>query len=154
MSRFWYPFIRVKNATLYKVFVHFPYLKVRVWALRKLGHHVGEDVHVSSGLVITQNFIEYRGELYIGDRVAIAPNVILILSSHPSASRLKQMLHLHDRPIRIENDAWIGAGAIIMNGVTIGECSIVGSGSIVTKDVPPYTIVAGNPAKFIRAIPH
>lgn len=154
MNRFWYPFIRVKNATLYKVFMRFPYSKIRVWAMRKLGHHVGEKSYFPSDLVLTQNFIEYRGELYIGDRVSIAPRVTLILSSHANGSRIKKVLIKPDKPIRIENDAWIGAGSIIMNGVSIGECAVVGAGSVVTKDVAPYTIVAGNPAKFIRAIPH
>lgn len=54
--------------------------------------------------------------------------------------------------IAIQNDAWIGAGTIILPGVTVGECSVVGAGSVVTKDVPPYTVVAGNPAKFLRRV--
>ncbi len=54
------------------------------------------------------------------------------------------------QPIRIGNGAWIGAKAIILKGVTIGEGAIVGAGSVVTRDVAPYTIVAGNPARFIR----
>ncbi len=53
----------------------------------------------------------------------------------------------------IEDDCWIGAGAIILNGITIGKGSVVGAGSVVTKDVPPYTIVAGNPARKIKDIP-
>jgi acetyltransferase-like isoleucine patch superfamily enzyme len=57
------------------------------------------------------------------------------------------------RPVLLSKGAWIGAKAIILKGVTIGEGAIVGAGSVVTKDVPPYTIVAGNPAKIIREIP-
>ena len=57
------------------------------------------------------------------------------------------------RPISIKNKAWIGFNSIILKGVTIGEGAIVGAGSVVTKDVPPYTIVAGNPARIIREIP-
>lgn len=57
-----------------------------------------------------------------------------------------------DYCIRIDNDVWIGAGAIIMNGVHLGEGCVIGAGSVVTKDVPPYTIVAGNPARVVRTI--
>ena len=55
-------------------------------------------------------------------------------------------------PIRIEDGAWIGAGAIILAGVTVGQKSIVGAGAVVTRDVPPYAIVAGNPAKVLGRI--
>ena len=58
------------------------------------------------------------------------------------------------KPTKIENKAWIGFNVIILKGVTIGEGAIVGAGSVVTKDVPPYTIVAGNPAKIIKKVPH
>jgi acetyltransferase-like isoleucine patch superfamily enzyme len=57
-------------------------------------------------------------------------------------------------PIKICKGAWIGARSIILKGVTIGEAAVVGAGSVVTKDVPPWTVVAGNPARVIRKIPH
>jgi acetyltransferase-like isoleucine patch superfamily enzyme len=57
------------------------------------------------------------------------------------------------KPILISKGAWIGAKSVILKGVTIGEGAIVGAGSVVSKDVPPYTIVAGNPAKIIRELP-
>jgi len=59
---------------------------------------------------------------------------------------------LNERPIKICDDAWIGAKCIILPGVTIGEAAIIGAGSVVTKNVDPYTLVAGNPAKFIKKI--
>ena len=57
------------------------------------------------------------------------------------------------KPVHISNKVWIGFNAIILKGVSIGEGAVIGAGSVVTKDVPPWTIVAGNPAKFIREIP-
>lgn len=144
--------IRVKNAILYKQGVHFPFSKVRIWALRKLGHHVGKDVYFPADLTITQNFVHSRGLLYIGDRVSIAPDVILTLASHPNASKIRDNLVLKPSTIRIEDDVWIGAGAIILNGITIGEGAVVGAGSVVTHDVEPYTIVAGNPAHKIKDV--
>jgi len=54
--------------------------------------------------------------------------------------------------VRIEDDAWIGAGAFVLSGVTVGACAIVAAGAVVTRDVPPYTIVAGNPAVVVREL--
>jgi galactoside O-acetyltransferase len=65
----------------------------------------------------------------------------------------KDWTHVKRQPVRIENKAWIGFNTIILKGVTIGEGAVVGAGSVVTKDAPPYTIVAGNPARIIREIP-
>lgn len=84
--------IRIKNALLYKKGVHFPYSKVRIWALRKLGFSVGEDVYVAQDLCITQNFVYDRGELFIGDRVSIAPRVTLILASHANRSKIRRVI--------------------------------------------------------------
>ena len=144
--------IRLKNAFLYKIGVRFPYSKVRVWSLRKLGHEVGRDVYFPADIIITQNFVYNRGHLVLGDRVAIGPSVIIILASHPNASRIRGTLKSKECVVRIGDDVWIGGGSIILNGITIGEGAIVGAGSVVTKDVDSYTIVAGNPAKEIRKI--
>lgn len=93
-----------------------------------------------------------KNNLFIGDRVAIAPCVILITSSQPNFSRIKQWVKLEKGPIHIKNDAWIGAGSIIFPNVTIGEGAIVGAGSVVKRDVASYTIVAGVPAKKINEV--
>ena len=65
----------------------------------------------------------------------------------------KNWEHVQITPITIQNKVWLGFNVIVLKGVTIGEGSIVGAGSVVTKDIPPYTIVAGNPARVIREIP-
>lgn len=144
--------IRVKNAFLYKLGMKFPFSKVRVRAMRALGHDVGTDVYFPADLVLTQNFVKSRGKLHLGNRVSIGPGCIFVLSSHANASRIKATMKAASDEITIQDDTWIGAGSIILPGITIGECSVVGAGSVVTKDVPPYTVVVGNPAKVLRKI--
>ena len=78
----------------------------------------------------------------------VAANVQLISNNHD----LNQRNIITCKPVRICRKAWIGAGATILPGVTVGENAVVGAGSVVTRDVPPMTIVAGNPAKIIRKI--
>ena len=117
--------------------------------------YVGEQSHIWSAASIS-----------IGDRVLISHNVNIFDSlTHPIRA-LERHQHyrqiitcghpnqvaLEEAPIRIGNDAWIGCLAIILRGVTIGEGAIVGAGSVVSKDVPPFTIVAGNPARVVREL--
>jgi acetyltransferase-like isoleucine patch superfamily enzyme len=70
----------------------------------------------------------------------------IFMNGHP------RKISLDESPVRICDDAWIGAGAMVMRGVTVGEGSVVAAGAVVTKDVPPLTIVAGNPASIIREL--
>ena len=98
------------------------------------------------------NFIDnYSKDLIIiGDRVAIAPGAIFIAVSNPNNSLLNNISEFNVvTKIIINNDAWIGANAVIFPGVKIGKFSVIGSGAIVTKDTEDYSIVAGNPAKKI-----
>lgn len=118
--------------------------------------YVGDNTRIWSAKNIT-----------IGNRVLISHNVNIFDNlTHPISSleRHRQFksiistahpdkIDLCEKPIHIENDALIGCASTILKGVTIGEGAIVGAGSVVTKDVPPWTIVAGNPAKMIRKIP-
>lgn len=144
--------IRIKNALLYKVGVHFPYNPVRIWSMRHLGYRVGNQVYVASDLTVTQNFVYNRSCLEVGDRVSIAPRVIITLVSHANGSCIRKYIPVRRGGVKIGNDCWIGAGAIILNGLTIGEGAVVGAGAVVTKDVEPYTIVVGNPARKIKDI--
>lgn len=143
---------RFRKAFFYKVGMRFPYSKVRVSAMRKLGYHVGENVYFPNDLIITQNFVDDKAMVIIGDRVSIAPRVMLLALSHANASKIRSKINTNEHCITIGDDVWIGAGAIILNGVTIGDGAVIGAGAIVTKNVEPYTIVAGNPAKKIRDI--
>lgn len=88
------------------------------------------------------------GGITIGNDVQIAPNVMMLTANHDLEDR--EVLHCF--PIVVKDGAWIGAGAKIMPGVTIGERAIIASGAVVTKDVAQNTVVGGNPAKLIKKI--
>lgn len=116
---------------------------------------VGPNSRIWSGSSVT-----------IGDRVLISHDVnIFDNDTHPFDPKARHQhflsirngghpsdITLGDQPVRIQNDAWIGAKAIILKGVTIGEGAVVAAGAVVTKDVAPYTVVAGNPARAIRSL--
>ncbi|HEU6452397.1 MAG TPA: acyltransferase [Gemmatimonadaceae bacterium] len=127
----------------------FPAWRLRL--LRACGFHVGRDVYIADGLIIVEE-LSGPEKLTIGDRVSMAPRVMLVLSSHPNESRIRPFAPTARGDITIEDDAWIGACAVILPGVTIGRGAVVGAGSVVTSDVPPLTIVAGQPAKPVRKL--
>jgi len=112
----------------------------------------GVDISVGRNVFINQNCTFYDlGGLNIADDVMIGPNVSLITSGHPidPSQRRNGVIA---KPIVIERNVWIAAGATIIGGVTVGENSVIAAGSVVTKDVPPNVLVGGNPARVIRSI--
>ena len=112
----------------------------------------GEGIRVGRNVFINQNCTLYDlGGIDIGDDVMIGPNVSLITSSHPLEPSQRRAFVVA-KPIVIERNVWIAAGATIIGGVTIGENSVVAAGSVVTHDVPPNSLVGGNPARLIRTI--
>lgn len=88
----------------------------------------------------------------VGDDVQIGPAVQLYTAQHPLDADLRRSGLESARPIRIGNDVWIGGGAVVLPGVTIGERSIVGAGSVVVHSVPPDSVVVGNPARIVRTL--
>lgn len=134
-----------------------------------LGQITGTEIHESTE-VFTPLYINYGkhtkigknvfinfdctfldlGGITIEDNVLIAPKVCLLLEGHPTSIENRQSLI--PKPIHIKKNAWIGAGATILQGVTIGENSVVAAGAVVSKDVPDNTIVGGIPAKIIKKI--
>ena len=119
--------------------------------LRAAGVRIGSDVYIADGLMIVE---ELSGEerVAIGDRASFGPNVTLVLSSHPNQSRIRPFAPVARGSIEIGPDAWIGAGAVILPGVTIGRGAVVGALSVVTADVPALDVVAGQPARRISAL--
>ena len=146
--------IRLKNALVYKIGARFPFNKVRIKALRSLGYLIGVECYIPSDLKITQYFVYNTARLVIGDRVSIGPGCIFVLANAGNDSHLRGHSDIRKTTpvITIQNDVRIGAGVIILPGLTIGEGAFVGAGAVVTKDVAPHTIVAGNPARFLRSI--
>jgi len=130
----------------------FPLNGVRVLALRAAGYAVGRHVYLGTELHITDELFTDRCTLTIGERVAIAQRVLILLSSHPNESRLTADFEPVNGTVTIRDDAWIGAGAILLPNVTIGEQAVVAAGAVVTKDVAPRTVVAGNPARPLRSL--
>ncbi|MGH7340194.1 MAG: sugar O-acetyltransferase [Candidatus Rokuibacteriota bacterium] len=106
---------------------------------------VGERFYANVGCV----FLDCA-PVTIGDRVKLGPHVQLLAVSHPLDRGQRATGLEYGEPISIGDDAWLGGGAILLPGVTIGEGAVVGAGSVVTRDVEPETVVAGNPARPLR----
>lgn len=104
---------------------------------------IGKNVYINSNALMMS-----RGEITIEDDVMIAANVSLLTNNHDPYER--EILIC--KPIVIRQGAWIGAGATILPGVTVGKYAIVGAASVVTHDVPNYAVVVGNPAKVIKTL--
>lgn len=137
-----------------------PYF-VRHWYLRSvLGYRIGADTSVAMwcfftgyDITIGKNtainrfcYLDGRGPLYIGNNVNLSHYTIIHTLTHLTNS---PYFHAQQRPVAIMDHAWIGARAIILPGVTVGEGAVVSAGSVVNKDVPPYSIVVGNPARVV-----
>ncbi len=123
-----------------------------LWMNRNVRIECPEYLECGDNVVINMwTWINARGGVKIGNDVLIGPRVIIHSANHRFKNRDKPIrLQGHDfKKVTIGNDVWIGAGAIILPGVTIGDGAIVGAGAVVTKDVEPYAIVAGVPAKKI-----
>ena len=126
--------------------------KLRIWLLRKCNYYIGEGVFIGEDLIIIDDIEDMSTNLVIEDRVAISPRVILVLYAIPNWSRITDFVSSKKGKIIIEKDAWIGTGAVVLPGVRIGEGAVVGANSVVRKDVPPYTVVGGVPARELTKV--
>lgn len=106
---------------------------------------LGKNVFINLGCIFMD-----RGGITLEDNVLIGPGVKLITENHAEEPELR--CNVYSKPILIKKGAWLGAGATVLSGVTIGENAIVAAGAVVTKDVPDNTVVGGIPAKIIKII--
>jgi len=113
------------------------------------GHHVhfGNWVYANFNLTLVDD-----ADIFVADHVMFGPNVTLVTASHPLGGEYRSKGLQYSLPIHIEKNCWIGANAVILPGITIGEGSVVGACSLVTKDIPPHSLAYGVPCKVIRPL--
>lgn len=113
------------------------------------GHHVhfGDYVYANFGLTCVDDT-----HIYVGSRTMFGPNVVLATAGHPLLPDLRRHGIQYNMPIHIGENCWLGAGVIVMPGITIGDNVVIGAGSIVTKNLPSNVIAVGNPCRILREI--
>lgn len=113
------------------------------------GHHVhfGKNVYANYNLTLVDDT-----HIYVGDYTMFGPNVVVATGGHPILPELRKKAYQYNIPVHIGKNCWIGAGAIILPGITIGENVVVGAGSVVTKDLPDNVVAVGNPCRILREI--
>ncbi len=109
--------------------------------------HIGKNFYANFNLTVVDD-----ADIYIGDSVMIAPNVTIATGTHPICPELREKVYQYNLPVHIGNRVWIGAGSIILPGVTIGDDTVIGAGSVVTKDIPSGVVAVGNPCRVMRRI--
>ncbi|MBQ8973312.1 MAG: sugar O-acetyltransferase [Clostridia bacterium] len=108
---------------------------------------IGEGTYINSGLTLIDDY-----NITIGKGCLFGTNVTLCTTGHPIDPEKRAEGSMYSFPIAIGDGAWIGAGAIVLPGVTIGRYAVIGAGSVVNKDIPDYTVAVGNPCKPLRKI--
>ena len=113
------------------------------------GHnvHFGNDVYANYNLTIVDD-----GHVYVGNKVMFGPNVVIATANHPIEPSLRDKALQYNKDVYIGDNVWIGAGVIIVPGIRIGKNSVIGAGSVVTKDIPNNVVAVGNPCKILRKI--
>ncbi len=142
---------KVISVLLKKIISSFPINSIRLWGLKKMGFEIGNKVYLGTELLLVTKK-DCSATLKVGDRVAFGPRITIILASFPNNSNLRNIYPINAGNVIIEEDCWIGANVTIYPNVRIGKSSIIAAGSVVNKDVEPYSMVGGVPAKFIKKI--
>lgn len=109
--------------------------------------HLGDGVYANFNLTLVDDT-----DIYIGDHVMIGPNVTIDTGTHPVCPELRERGVQYNLPVIIEANVWIGAGAILLPGVRVGENSVIGAGSLVNKDIPANVVAVGSPCRVLREI--
>ena len=109
--------------------------------------HFGDYVYANFNLTCVDDT-----HTYVGENTMLGPNVVLATAGHPILPELREKGYQYNMPIHIGKNCWLGAGVIVLPGVTIGDHSVIGAGSIVTRDIPANTVAVGNPCRVMREI--
>ena len=109
--------------------------------------HFGKGVYANYGLTLVDDT-----HIYVGDYTMFGPHVTVATAGHPILPELREKQYQYNMPVRIGRNCWIGAGAIILPGVTIGDDTVVGAGSVVTRDLPEGVVAVGNPCRVLRPV--
>lgn len=109
--------------------------------------HFGHDVYANFHLTLVDDT-----HIYVGDYTMFGPNVTVATAGHPILPELREQVYQYNMPVHIGRNCWIGAGAIILPGVSIGDNTVIGAGSLVNKDIPSNVVAVGNPCRVLREI--
>lgn len=109
--------------------------------------HFGKNIYANFNLTLVDDT-----HIYVGDYTMFGPNVTVASAAHPILPELRQKGYQYNLSVHIGKNCWIGAGALIMPGITIGDNTVIGAGSVVTKDIPANVVAVGNPCRVMREI--
>lgn len=109
--------------------------------------HLGNNVYFNFNATLVDDT-----HIYIGDCTMLGPNVVIATAGHPILPELREKALQYNLPVHIGKNCWLGAGVIVLPGVTIGDNTVIGAGSVVTKDIPANVVAVGNPCKVLREI--
>ncbi len=109
--------------------------------------HFGKNIYCNFNLTMVDDT-----HIYVGDGTMFAPNVTVATAGHPILPELREKAYQYNMPVHIGRNCWIGAGALIMPGVSIGDNTVIGAGSVVTRDIPANVVAVGNPCRVMRPI--
>lgn len=113
------------------------------------GHHVhfGKGIYANFGLTLVDDT-----HIYVGDHTMFGPNVVVATAGHPILPELREQAYQYNAPVHIGKNCWIGAGVVIVPGITVGDNTVIGAGSVVTKDLPDNVVAVGNPCRVLREV--
>ena len=115
------------------------------WGGRNI--HFGNNIYCNFNTTLVDDT-----HIYVGDNTMFGPNVTVATAGHPINADLREQGYQYNAPVRIGKNCWIGAGALILPGVTIGDNVVIGAGSVVTKDIPSNVVAVGNPCRVLRQV--
>lgn len=109
--------------------------------------HFGKGVYANFNLTLVDDT-----HIYVGDYTMFGPNVTVATAGHPILPELREQAYQFNMPVHIGRNCWLGAGVVVLPGVTIGDNTVIGAGSVVTKDIPANVVAVGNPCRVLREI--